>query len=244
MSGIFNVENKFFSMMGKVWDLALLSMAWLALSTYCFFILISVVPESMQGIGILIASVIQGITLGPATTGLYYAVVKVIRKDRGYTFREFFRSFKSNFKQAAVIAEIYLLIVYILRIDYQYANSLIKNGSNFGMIYQIGANAITIILIVTLVYIFAVLSRFTLGLKEIFKTALLMGVRHLPTTIILALILGVSLFGVFIMPPLMLVVPSVCCLLMSFLIERVFKKYMPKSEGNPEETGKDEWYLE
>ena len=30
----------------------------------------------------------------------------------------------------------------------------------------------------------------------------------------------------------------------SFMMELVFKKYMPVSDRPPEETGKDEWYLE
>jgi hypothetical protein len=30
----------------------------------------------------------------------------------------------------------------------------------------------------------------------------------------------------------------------SLMMERIFKKYMPESEGPGEETGKDEWYLE
>jgi dolichol kinase len=39
-------------------------------------------------------------------------------------------------------------------------------------------------------------------------------------------------------------VPAVCALLISFLMERVFKKYMPKKEDEEENTGVDEWYLE
>ncbi len=38
--------------------------------------------------------------------------------------------------------------------------------------------------------------------------------------------------------------PALCALLSSFLIERVLKKYTPKQEGTPEETGVDEWYNE
>jgi len=40
------------------------------------------------------------------------------------------------------------------------------------------------------------------------------------------------------------IIPAGATLLISLLMERIFKKYMPQSEGPGEETGKDEWYLE
>ena len=56
------------------------------------------------------------------------------------------------------------------------------------------------------------------------------------------LIAGFSL--AFIVPIFIIIVPSLTILLQSFLIERVFKKYMPdKSKDNLEERI-DEWYLE
>ena len=63
-----------------------------------------------------------------------------------------------------------------------------------------------------------------------------------------ALLVGV-LLGVYILLPGMFFLPAVGTLLASFMIERVFKKYMPAKEETAEgeeETGqeKDEWYLE
>ena len=44
--------------------------------------------------------------------------------------------------------------------------------------------------------------------------------------------------------PFFFVIPGVCMLLDSLLMERIFKRYMPEAEGSPEETGVDEWYRE
>lgn len=230
--------------MGKLWDLLMLNLLWLGLCTFWFFLFFQFIPQDSAAIFILLLFLLQGLTIGPATTALYYTVVKVIRRERGYMFRQFVSSFKSNFKQGAILGELYMIIAYILWIDYQYANALISEGNKFGMVYQIGANAIIVILTITLLYVFPILSRFSLKISGIFKTALMMGIRHFPFTILLALLLGVCILGVFLLPPVILLVPAPCCLVMSFLIEKIFKKYMPKSEGNPEETGKDEWYLE
>lgn len=43
------------------------------------------------------------VTIGAATTSLYYVSAKVLRKDRGYVWSEFWHSFKLNFKPATLI---------------------------------------------------------------------------------------------------------------------------------------------
>ena len=50
--------------------------------------------------------------------------------------------------------------------------------------------------------------------------------------------------GVYLIYPLIFIAPALCCYICSFLVERIFKKYMPKPEGTPEDTGRDPWYWE
>jgi hypothetical protein len=57
-------------------------------------------------------------------------------------------------------------------------------------------------------------------------------------------IVAASVVAFFFVPLLIMILPGVATLLISLLMERVFRKYMPESEGPGEETGKDEWYLE
>jgi uncharacterized membrane protein YesL len=91
---------------------------------------------------------------------------------------------------------------------------------------------------------FPVLSRFSVGVKQLLKTSLFMAVRHLPTTILLVIITAVCLLGTYIMPIVILVSPALWMLFLSFLLERVFKKYMPEKSEDAESSGRDEWYLE
>lgn len=219
MGNLFNLENGFFSFMGKVWDMILLSILWVVLC-------------------------IPIVTIGPATTALYYTVVKVIRRERGYVFREFFHSFKDNFKLGLITSVIYVVLAYILYVDYIYANSLKATNPNQAYLFFAGFNAITLVAIAVLAYIFPVLSRFTLNLKGLFKTTFLMAMKHIFTTIALIVIIGASGLVLSIVIPAILFMPSLCCLLCSFLIERVFKKYMPVPDQTPEESCKDQWYLE
>lgn len=219
MGNLFNMDNGFFTFMGKAWDMILLSILWLI---FC----------------------IPLVTIGPATTALYYTVVKVIRRERGYVFREFFHSFKDNLKVGVITTLIFWIIAFILYVDYQYAIGLKETKPNQGYLFLAGFNVITVIMIAILAYIFPVLSRFTLQVKGLFKTAFFMSMKHLLTTLGLLIILVASALVLYIVYPAIFFMPSICCLLCSFLIERVFKKYMPAAEEPAEVTGKDQWYLE
>jgi len=219
MSNFFNLENPFFTTLSKICDMIFLSIVYVIIC-------------------------IPIVTIGPATTALYYTTVKVIRRDRSYLFREFFKSFKLNFKKGALAGIILTIISAILAFDVMYAYELAKTDYNKGSLFMGMFIAIIFIITCITLYIFPVLSRFEIGLKQLFKTSFFMSIRHLPSTILMIVILLVTLLAIYLIQILAFILPSVCALLISFLMERIFKKYMPKSEDNDEDAVKDEWYLE
>lgn len=219
MSGFFSVDNPFFTFMGKLCDMMVISLVWL----------ICCIPI---------------VTIGPATTALYYVMVKVIRRERGYVFREFVHSFKENFKVGAISSLIMAVVVVILSIDYNFAKQLLEQKSKSGTVFFVIYCAIILIGCCMLMFIFPILSRFTVTVKGLFKTSFFMSIRHLPTTILLLVIVAVSALACWLTVIGVILIPALCCLLCSLLIERVFKKYMPKPDETPEESGKDTWYLE
>ncbi|MBO5197386.1 MAG: YesL family protein [Lachnospiraceae bacterium] len=184
------------------------------------------------------------ITIGPATSALYYVMVKVIRRGRGYVFREFVHSFKENFKVGAISTIILLIAAAVLVIDYQFAKQMIEQSSTLGNVLYAVYFAVIIIVCLMTVFIFPILSRFTLKVKDLFKTTFFMSIRHLPTSILLILIVVVSAVAIWLTVIGAILIPAVCAWICSFLIERIFKKYMPKPEESDEESGKDTWYLE
>lgn len=224
MNNWLNPDNKFFTFMGKAFDMVVLNTIWLILC-------------------------IPIITIVPATTALYYAVVKVIRRERSYAIKEFFRSFKRNFKQGAVFSVLALLLVFVMYIDFRYAWELMQAQESSGSTYFGVFLVIAILFSSMFAYISPLLSRFEMKISGILKTAFVMATRHLLTTIVLLVLLVGVLLGCYILLPGIFFLPVVGTLLASFLIERVFKKYMPakeESEEGKEESGqeKDEWYLE
>ena len=181
------------------------------------------------------------VTIGPATTALYYTVVKVIRRDRGYLTREFFHAFKVNFKNGLIAGVIITFATVILIFDRNVAKNM---EGTLGLILFSIFNGMLFLLLCITIYIFPVLSRFKTSVVQLFKSSFFMALKHLPTTIVLLLIIGIISLGIYVIPILLVILPAVCYLLCSFLLERVFKKYMPEKSDDAEAAGVDEWYLE
>ncbi|MGB4659523.1 MAG: YesL family protein [Mobilitalea sp.] len=219
MSNLFNMDNGFFTALGKICDMLFISVIWAILC-------------------------IPIITIGPANTALYYVTVKVIRRERGYLYREFFKSFKLNFKRGALTGVGLTVAYIILGFDLYWAWANL-NGTNKASILFGVFVAITFLISCFAVYIFPILSRFDMTVKQLLKAASFMSMRHLPSTVGVLIITAAAIVGVIAIPIAIFIIPAVSTLLISFLMERVLKKYMPKEEEpSEEETKKDEWYLE
>ena len=211
MGSFFSLEGGFFSGMGKIFDIMLVSLLW-------------------------VLCCIPIITIGPATTALYYCVVKSIRRERGYVAKEFFHSFKVNLKQGTIVGLIFILLAVVMSFNFHIVRQMEgKLGSILFGIYI----ALSLFIIITAIYVFPNLSRFTLTFKNLFKNSIIMAIRHLPFTIIIAVIVAFAAFLMWWIPIAALFVPGVACLLVSFLMEKILKKYTPEDAGRP-----DAWYME
>lgn len=215
MGGLFNINSPFFRFMSKLFDLIVVSLLW-------------------------VLCCIPVITIGPATSALYYSVVKSIRKDRGYVTKEFFKAFKMNFKLGAISGVLLLLFSFLLSMNISYAKTL---SSSFGVFLWYLYWILSIVLLMVSMYVFPVLSRFTVSFRNLFKLSLFFSIRHLLTTIVTVIVVIAGALLVFLSALMGLVfVPGLCVLLISFLMERVLKRYTPEAEEGAEHT--DAWYLE
>lgn len=220
MSSWLNPNNAFFTFMGKAFDMFVINLIWL-------FLCIPIV------------------TIVPATTAMYYTVVKVIRRERSYAIKEFFRSFKRNLRQGAVFSMLAVLAVFLLTIDFSYAKALMEAGDSGGSLYFGIFAVIAFLLGGIFLYLCPVLSRFDMKFMGILKTALFMSGRHMLTTVVLLLMWTVLYLGSRMIPIGLFIFPAVGTLLTSFLMERVFKRYMPTgTKEDAEHREQDEWYLE
>ncbi len=158
MNNFFNMDNAFFSGLGKLCDMLFLSLVWAILC-------------------------IPIVTIGPANTALYYATVKVIRRERGYVMREFFKSFRLNFKRGAIMGTLITIMYLVLAFDISIYWTRVGSEFNKNSIMLGVFIAIFFLVSCFATYVFPVLSRFDMTVKQLFKAAFLSAVAGVLTLI-------------------------------------------------------------
>lgn len=212
MSNLFNLDSGVMGALSKLADVAIVSILWIVFS-------------------------LPVVTIGASTTALYYTSVKVIRRGRNYVWRSFWQSFKDNFKDATIMWVFILVFSGLLGFNVWLTMQM---TGTFGAILRGVYLLMAVLLLIAGIYIFPVLSRFSMNKRSVIKMAFLLSIKHLPFTIIMAVIVvGMSVLS-FLIPILVFISPAVTALLCSLLMERILKLYI-QSSGD-EST--DEWYLE
>lgn len=209
---------------------------------------------------IFVISCIPIVTIGAACTALYYTCVKVIRRDRSKLWKEYKQSFVDNFKTSVgiwiplVLTETALAVV---------TYRLLSQGHTSMSAAMIGiCMAFFLFILAIMIYSFAVLSRFTVSAKEAIRNATVISIHHGGETIyMLVMTLGLAtmfVVGWKFMPLILLIMPSVYALLISYFMEKVLIQYTPEEEQNAsdedeaasedmlytEEHKEKPWYLE
>lgn len=110
-------------------------------------------------------------TIGAATTAKYYVLMKIVRGEDGNIIKDYFKSFKENFKQTTVIWLIQLVLIAVIAIDWAWIMD--KGLSNTSLIVKIGTGFVSLVVIFVTMTIFPFVARFKVTIKEAFKAAIL-----------------------------------------------------------------------
>ena len=157
MDRLFNMDNKFFTVMGRVADLIMLNVVFL----------ICCLPI---------------VTIGASLTALHYVTLKMARNEESYIIRSFFKSFKQNFKQATVINLIMLAVAAILYMDLRIVGNI---SGTMSQVLYIVFFAFGILYMMVFLYIYPVLAKFYNSIKNTFRNAFLIGFTVLLACILL-----------------------------------------------------------
>lgn len=119
------------------------------------------------------------ITFGAATSALYYTANKTIRNGRGYIWQQFWRGFKSSFKQSTIATLIFAVIALILYNDAKIV-CIMFEGSSWIFGAQVFFYALLAVLVLVVMYMFPYIARFSAPFKNVFeKLCSFMAIRHL-----------------------------------------------------------------
>lgn len=181
------------------------------------------------------AACLPVVTIGPATAALYFAVVRYVRRREDGTFRAFFRSFRLNLKQGVLATLALLLPAFLLQLGWRVCR-LAAASASYGYAVLAGYSLLMLVPLGALMYLFPLLGRFSFSLKDLFATAARLALAHLPASLLLVAVNGVSavLCLRFVLP--LFFLPALAALTSSLWLEKIFRRYAPELAAEDEEA--------
>lgn len=212
MGRLFNLDNPIMVFMGKVADLILLNLLAIVCS-------------------------LPIITIGASWTALYYVTIKMVKKEEGYIFKDFFHSFKENFKQATCIWLMVLAASAVFVADFIIYRAM---PDSIPIVLMVIVFAVVLIVLSTIIYVFPVLSRYSNTIKNTIKNAFLLSLANMPYTVLLLILFLLPfvamLFIFWTLPFLFMFGLSIPAYLSSLIWVRIFKKLEPETEDTDTEN--------
>lgn len=171
------------------------------------------------------------ITIGASVTAMHYVMLKMVRGEEGYIVKDFFKSFKQNFKQSTIIWLIMLVFIFVFTGDYLIIN---YSGIEFPQNMAYVLMGVALLLFVVSTYIFPVLSHFDNTVKNTIKNGCIMSIMAAPKALLMALLTASPVLLVLIVPAMLplallfgIAFPGY---LSAFLYSGTFRKFEPEVE--------------
>ena len=211
---IFNLDNAFYRGVGKMVDLV-----WLNLLT-----VICCVPV---------------ITAGASLTAMYHVSLRMVKNEESSITKNFFKSFKENFRS---ITGIWLGVVAIFCF-YAYDLFILKQGvmDDYGNLFTATLICISIILIFVYLmccYIFPLMARYDNTVKQTLKNAVLLLFGYFPRSLCMGVIylfpIALTLLSDYFIVFWFLLGLTFSCYICSQLLIRMFEKIDGTSEEETE----------
>lgn len=175
------------------------------------------------------------VTLGAASTALYYSMVKCVRHERSRATREFFHAFRQNFRQATLL---WLICLGVLALGLADIYAFSQMGVRAGEFLYVLSRLLLLPVPLLFPWIFAFLSRFENTVAGTLRFALWLAVKHAGKSMLLLLELTAGFLIAWLLPQIAPLLPGILCLLMSYAIEPALRQ-LAEGQGTA-----DDWYNE
>lgn len=212
MGHIFNLDNPVWNFMNKVADLVILN----------FLVILFSLPV---------------VTAGAAWTAMHFVTIRMARKEERYVIKDFWRSFKQNFKQATAIWLLALVAAFVFVGDILIYKQI---PDKIPMVLMIVVMVLAYLVLGTLLYAFPLLSRFYNTVAGTLKNAFLVSIVNIPYTFLFVFLVvlpfAVMYFVVELFPFVLLFGFSVPAYIASKSWVKILSKFEPKQETQEEEV--------
>ena len=176
------------------------------------------------------------VTIGASTTALYYASLKLVREEDSSLTRQFFRSFRENFKQATVLWLILLGLGLFLGADgYILYHLRLSAAGPLAVMWTLilaVVIAASVVYVIVLLYVFPLLASVCNTNRAMLKNAFLIGTHYLFATILIFAVHFAMFFVVVAwFTPLIVFGEGLCALISAWLLNSI----LIASSGTPED---------
>lgn len=202
----FNQDTPFWNEMGNIFDIFILNTLWLICCIPVF-------------------------TIGPSTTACYYAAINLARGESSSVSRDFFRSFKQNFKQGVFLGIPLLLLGLFLVTDIRMCY---RSGTGIYSFFMVFFAVIFLFWMFTVSYAFPLLAKFDKKNKDIVIWAFVLSIKNLGRTLLMIVVLVFGLWVCHILTGLIFIVPGLIITCHSRLFASALKAYLPGASNDEE----------
>ncbi|MGH4140994.1 YesL family protein [Clostridium sp.] len=203
---------------------------FLLLNIPLLFILIVLLSNGTKSLppGFATIFIICCIPIAPATTALLSVMGKLIREKDISISKDFFKAYKASFFQSLFFGVLEILLIFILFIDIRF---LISNS--YPRILTISIFIIIAFVFSMSLYVFPIISRFYLSIKDILKTAAYYTIKKFHITILnFASFLVVGFIFFKISTFVLVFISSIICYLLMFYQQNILIEIEEKLKDN------------
>ena len=134
------------------------------------------------------------VTIGPASSALYYVTLKMVRKEEIRVTSCFFKGFRDNFKQGIVYSFVFVIVGAVLLFDYTFTAGI---EGMVGTVCSVCFFVMGVWMLCTMFYTFPLQAQFYNTTKQTLINAMILSVRKPFTTVILFVMNMIPVFVAF-----------------------------------------------
>lgn len=200
---LFDMDNPVWKWLGRIWDAIWITILWLVCS-------------------------LPVVTIGAASTAASYVALKIMKDEEGKVTKQFFHSFKQNFKQATLIWLGALLLTIVLAVNFWFYYQL---NNTFSKVFMIVLIVISVVFAMAMHYIFPVLAKFDNSTKNLCIIAFVMALKNVNWTVFMVVAtLCVFVVGIYVFAPLLVCSIGLLALLDAWILHHFFDKYIEENQ--------------
>ena len=193
--------------MGTVYDLFIVNSLWLLCSLPVF-------------------------TIGPAAAAAFYALAERLLGESGGISRDFFSSFRRNFKQGVLLGLPLTALGIFLAADIWLCR---RSGTGIYTFFMFFFAVIFLFWCFVTLYTFPILAKFELGSRDILIRAFTLSIQNLPMTLTMLFVTGVCLWFCHIAPGLIFIMFGIAAQFCTTIMLSIFRPWLPKPEPAADE---------